>query len=139
MRTAVKISATRIRDFFTRTTHRRLIFIGFVILAIVIAGAITYLLIPPLNVTVSGSVSVQSAYQVSFESLSQFPYSANVDSGGRYSISLPNQQSYQVLLYSTAGSRPGAVALLSCGTLDLYQTTQLGSSYSYNIGAGQCS
>ncbi len=136
---AVKISATRFRDSFRRTTHPRLIFIGLATLAVVVAGAITYLLIPPVTINVSGSVSVQSAYQVNFDSLSQFPYSVKVDSAGRYSVSLPNQQSYSVLLYTQASSGSFVAALLKCGTLDLYQTTQLGSSYSYNIAAGQCS
>lgn len=139
MRIAVKISATRFGDSFRRRTRTRLIVIGFVIVAIVIAGAVTYLLIPPLTITVSGFVSIQSAYQVTFDSLLQFPYSVKVDSAGRYSISLQNQQSYDVLLYTGASSGSGVAALLRCGTLDLYQTTQLGSSYNYNIAAGQCS
>jgi hypothetical protein len=139
MRIAVKISATRLRDSVRRSTHRRLIVVGLVIVAIVIAGGITYLLIPPLTITVLGVVGIQSAYQVSFDSLSQFPYSVRVDSAGRYSVDLPNQQSYQVFLNVESSSGYGIAALLRCGTLDLYQTTKLGSTYSYNIAIGQCS
>jgi len=109
------------------------------VLAIVLAGAITYLLIPPLTISVSGVVSLQSAYQVSFDALSQFPYTVRVDNVGRYSISLPNQQSYEVFLYVERGSGYGLAGLLRCGTIDLYQTTKLGSTYNYNIIAGQCS
>ena len=53
------------------------------VVLIVIAGAITYLLIPPLTIDVSGVVSIQSAYQVNFDSLSQFPYSVRIDAAGR--------------------------------------------------------
>src|SRR6267143_2632789 len=135
----MKTSATRLRDSFRRRTHPRLIVIGFVIVAIVIAGTITYLLIPPLTITVSGFVSIQSAYQVNFDSLSQFPYSVKVDNAGRYSISLPNKQSYSVFLNTEASPGYGVATSLRCGNLDLYETTQLGSSYTYNIVAGKCS
>ncbi len=139
MRITVTIFATRFRPSFKRRTNKRLIVIGLSVMTVIIAGAVAYLLIPPLTINVSGFVSVQSAYQVNFDTLSQFPYSVRVDSAGRYSISLPNQQSYEVFLYSEGGSGPGIVALLRCGTLDLYQSTKLGSSYNYNIVAGQCS
>jgi len=109
------------------------------VVLIVIAGAITYLLIPPLTIDVSGVVSIQSAYQVNFGSLSQFPYSVRIDAAGRYSISIPNQQSDEVFLYLERSSGNGLAALLRCGTIDLYQTTRLGSAYNYNIVAGQCS
>src|SRR2546425_5223742 len=139
IRVQVTISATRVQVSVRKRTNARLRVIGFTVVAIVIAGAVTYLLIPPLTINVSGIVSIQSAYQVSFGSLWQFPYSARVDTAGRYSIILSNQQSYEVFLNLESSSGNGIAALLRCGTVDLYQTTKLGSTYTYDIGPGQCS
>ena len=135
----VIISATRLRASARKRTNVRLRVIGLAVVVIVIAGAITYLLIPPVTIDVSGVVSIQSAYQVNFDSLSQFPYSVRIDAAGRYSISIPNQQSYEVFLYLESSSGNSLAALLRCGTIDLYQTTKLGSAYNYNIVPGQCS
>ena len=132
-------SATRLRVSVRKRTNVRLRVVGLAVVVIVMAGALMYLLIPPLTIDVSGVVSIQSAYQVNFDSLSQFPYSVRIDAAGRYSISIPNQQSYVVFLYLDSSSGNGLAALLRCGTIDLYQTTKLGSAYNYDIVPGQCS
>ena len=79
------MSPTRLRVSVRKRTNVRLRVVGLAVVVIVMAGALTYLLIPPLTIDVSGVVSIQSAYQVNFGSLSQFPYSVRIDAAGRYS------------------------------------------------------
>jgi hypothetical protein len=109
--------------------NRKRTLLAIVIVVVVLAAVAAYVLTPPLTVTVSGSVSVKSAYQVMFETSNSFQISAAVNNVGSYSITLPNQHSYDVFVsYTSPGGGPGLVDHVTtpCGTLLLYQSTKLG-------------
>lgn len=109
--------------------------IAVAIVAVILAGVGVYVLTPPQTVAVMGSVSLPSAQQVIFVTSSSFQYLATVDSAGSYSISLQNQQTYNVyVIYTAPSSGPGPPnqAVASCGTLPLSQSTKL-APYHFDI------